>query len=344
MELYQNVKKNPTIYEVANAAGVSRATVSRYINGNGYVSNKARQKIEEAIRQLNYHPNKIAQSLTKRSTGNIALVLSDIANPISAQYTKGVELIANQQDYNLIVCNTGFDLENEIRYITKLIEKHVDGIIIAPSGNKKEHIEEVIKRGIPLVFLSRKVYGINADYVRFANEEGSYQVVEHLIKLGHRKIGVISRDLDRINDIERLRGYKQALEHYRIPFDEQMVQSGKAVEEVGYQKMQILLNLPQTPTAVFTAVNLFAVGVLRLLHEKNIKIPQDIAVASFESFSYLDPIINPPITANNMPVFEMGVTAANLLFERIKSDNPQNIPFKDISLRGQLIVRKSTTG
>lgn len=334
----------PTISEVAKEAGVSRTTVSRYINNSGYVSKDAREKIEKAIRAVGYRPNKIAQSLTKHSTGNIALVLSDIANPISAIYAKGVESVAREHDLNLIICNTGFDLQTEIQSVNRLIEKQIDGIIIAPCGKGKEHIEEVIQRGIPLVFISRRIHGVNADYVRFANEQGSFQVVEHLIKLGHRRIGIISRDLDRANDIERLKGYKEALHYYGIPVDESLIQSGQAVEEVGYEKMKILLALPNPPTAVYTAVNLFAVGVLKLCRERGIRIPEDLAVASFESFSYLDPIISPPLTANRMPVFELGVTAAQLLVERIKAKDQKSIPYRDISLQGELVVRESTVG
>lgn len=329
-----------TIYEVANNAGLSRTTVSRYINSTGYVSQEAKDKIEKAIKELNYRPNKIAQSLSTRTTGNIAVVISDISNPIAADYTKGIEAAAYDHNYNILLCNTGFDLKKEISCVNILMQKQIDGIIIAPCGKGREHLEEVVKRKIPLVFVTRKILGIEADYVRFANEEGSFKIVEHLIKLGHKRIGIICRDIDIVNITGRLKGYMLAHENYNLPVEKELIISGKAVESFGYDAMSQFVKMQDPPTAIYTAVNLFAAGSIRYCNENDLKIPEEISLASFESFGELDAIIRPKLTSNVMPAFQLGYTAMDMLIKRIS--NIGNISNREVSLSGEILIREST--
>lgn len=333
-----------TMMNVAQKAKVSRTTVSRYLNKNGYVSKESQQKIENAIVKLNYLPNKIAQSLVKRETKNIAFIVSDISNPVSSAIAKNAEKIANHYGFNIILCNTGFNLQQEAEYIYKLIEKQVDGIILAPNGKGGRHLDEVIRRKIPLVFITRKVEGIDADYVRFANESDSFKVVEHLIRLGHKRIGVICRLVDKENTKSRLAGYINALKQYQIPLEEELIVSGQAIEKVGYKGMERLFKLHNPPTAIYTAVNFFAAGVIRFCKDKGIKIPEEIALASFESFEELDPIISPSITANKMPTKYFGKMVVQILIERIINKEKDFSPFKEISLKGKLIQRESSLG
>lgn len=330
-----------TINDVAKIAGVSRTTVSRYLNKSGYISMKNILNIEKAIIILNYRPNKIAQSLNTRYSGNIALVVGDISNPITANYLKGVEAVSYENKYNLIICDTNFDIEKETNYINMLIDKQVDGIIIAPCEKNKAHIMEVINKGIPIVFITRKMNGIDADYVRFANEDGSFKVVEHLIETGHKRIGIICREIDLKNLSSRLKGYKEALKAYEINFDDRLVFCGDGLEIDGYNGMRYLMNLSSPPTAVYTAVNLQAAGVIRYCMDNDLIIPDDIALASFESFAEFDRIIKPTLTANVMPVFELGATAAQILLSRVSGVNKE--PFKEVCLTGVLLIRESTT-
>ena len=330
----------PTIHDVAKIAGVSSTTVSRYINNADYLSQKVKARIEKAIIGLNYRPNKIAQSLNTGSSGNIAVIISDISNPITANYVKGIEAVAFENNYNVIVCNTNFEIENEVKYTNMLVDKQIDGIILAPCEKKRDHIAEVKQKGIPLVFITRKLPGIDADYVGFANEDGSYKVIEHLIRIGHHRIGIICREVDYKESTGRLMGYKKALEANGISYDEKLTVCGSGVEKDGYKGMQILMQNEKHPTAIYTAVNLQAAGVIRFCSDNRIKIPHDIALASFESFAEFDLIMNPPITANVMPVFELGFTAANILLSRINAANKD--PYKDINLAGNLVIRGST--
>jgi LacI family transcriptional regulator len=319
--------------KVAQVAGVSRTTVSRYLNRSGYVSQEAARRIEMAISQLGYLPNRIAKSLVMKKTLNIALVVSDISNPITASYAKGVEDEAFERGYNVILCNTGFDLEREQKVVRVLLEKQIDGIIMAPCRKGEDHILEIQKRGIPIVFLTRRVQNVAADYVRFDYVGGSFQIVEYLIQRGHRRIGIFSPPVPPWEGEERIHGYLKALATYGIPFDPSLVIIAEAVEGVAYRKIRELLSLPQPPTAIFTAVNLFAKDIIRFCREHGINIPEDLSLASFEQFPHYDSVILPSLLANEMPAYELGRKAAEALFERMFSGDRGWVP-KNIVLKG----------
>lgn len=330
----------PTLQEVAVIAGVSRMTVSRYINGTGYVSEESRLKIQQAVNHLQYRPNRIARSLTTGTTKNIALILSDISNPLYTLIIKGVETLAFEQGYNVIICNTGYSLEREKEYVHTLVDKLVDGIIIAPSCLGNDHLKEVKNKNIPLIFVARKDEGIAADCVTFDNFIGSYQLVQHLTALGHKRIGIICREVDLHN--ERLAGYQKALADAGIPFDESLMQTSTVVDElVGYDCARSLLAQRRPPTAIFATVNKFAGGTLLYCRHNHIEIPRRLALVSFDSFAEVDYLIVPQLTCNVIPAFELGRKAAELLLARIKGAM-QNSPFGEISLKGKMLIRAST--
>ena len=317
-------------------------TVSRYINNKKYVSAKNAAVIQNTIEQLNYRPNKLAQALNARKTGNIALLVGDISNPITAKYTKGVEEEALRNNSNLIICNTGFNPAKEASHIVSLIEKKVDGIIIASSGQKSDYIDEVIARNIPLVFITRKPIEYNQDYVVFNDYDCSYTVVRHLVEQGFRKIAIIYRDYEQERHHGRLAGYINAMQDFNIPIDNSLVIPATADIEGGYEATKKLFSLPPSkrPTAIYTVVNPHTAGCLRYCLNHNIRIPEDVVVASFESFDYYNDLIRIPITANVLPSLELGVNAAKLLFERINSDTP--IPSRTVILNCQFIKQAST--
>ena len=331
-----------TILDVALLAGVSRMTVSRYINGNGYTSEAVRQRIKEAIIKLNFRPNRIAQSLTTGLTKNIALILSDISNPLYTLIIKGVEKFAFEKGYNLIICNTDYSAAREKEYVHTLVDKLVDGIIVAPSCMGIEHFQEAQERGIPLVFIARKVEGITADYVAFDDVDGSYELVQHLIELGHTRIGVICRDVDMLNG--RILGYKQAMAQAGIAYAPQLITSCTVVdEEKGYECAEKLLSAQQPPTAIFATVNILAGGTLLYCRKHQIQVPQQLAITSFDSFAEVDCLIHPQLTCNIIPAFALGQKAAEILLQRVRS-NADHSSFTEITLKGQLLIRESTIG
>ncbi|MCD8140002.1 MAG: LacI family transcriptional regulator [Planctomycetaceae bacterium] len=330
-----------TSKEVAKLAGVSRATVSRYINGTGYVGRRARESIEEAVKLLNYRPNRVAQSLNTKTSSSIALMVADISNPITAVYSKAIEEVAFERNYNLHLCNTGFELEKEIRYTHMLLDKQVDGVIIAPSGKGTAHFQTLAANGIPFVYLTRNLPEVPADSVCFDNVDGGRKAVDHLLSLGYRRVAAICRDIDRSEHGNRLDGYLLALDNNRLPRLEELVMYGGADAESGYAAMAQLMVRDAPPDAVYTATNMQAAGVIRYCKERGLSIPDDVAIASFESFSEMDCIVDPPLSANVMPVRESALIAASLLFKRIAGDDS---PPKEIKLTGTFVIRRSSVG
>jgi len=332
----------PNIRNIAKLANVSHMTVSRYINKKGYVSLKNAAIIQSVIDQVNYRPNKLAQALNTKKTGNIALIVGDISNPITAKYTKGVEEEALRNNSNLIICNTGFNTVEEARHIVSLIEKKVDGIIIASSGKKSDYIDEIIARRIPLVFITRKPIEYEQDYVVFNDYDCSYVVVKHLIEQGFNRIAIIYRDYEQERHHGRLAAYINAMQDFGIPVDNSLVIPATADVEGGYEAARKIFSMPisKRPRAIYTVVNPQTAGCMSYCIENAICIPEDIAIASFESFDYYDNLIKIPITANILPAVELGNNAAKLLFERINNDN--SILPRTVILNCQFVKRDST--
>ena len=328
---------------IAKLANVSHMTVSRYINKKNYVSEKKAIAIQKAIDKLNYRPNKLAQALNANRTGNIALIVGDISNPITAKYTKGVEEEALRNNSNLIICNTKFDTAEEARCIVSLLEKKVDGIILASSGQKSDYIDEIIDRKIPLVFITRKPIKYEQDYVVFDDYNCSFTVVSHLIEQGLKRIAIIYRDYEHEKHHGRLAGYLNALRTFNIPVDNALLIPATADIEGGYKATKKLFSLSASklPAAIYTVVNPHTAGCLNYCFSHGIRIPEDIAVASFESFDFYDDLLKIPITANILPSLELGISAAKLLFERINTDI--SLPSRTVILNCQFVKRLSTS-
>ncbi len=330
-----------TMTDVARAAGVSKTTVSRYINESGYIGEEARQRIDRAVRELNYYPNRLAQSLNGKSTGNVALVIANMANPLIGEYGEGVEDCLFDHGYNTLICNTKFRLDREVAYVQMLLSKRIDGIIIAPCGDDNAHILEIDRLRIPMVFLTRKVDGVEVDYVRLGNETGSSNVVKHLISIGHRRIAMICRTVDRFSTTGRFTGYKAALDSAGLELDDSLVVFGETSQRFGYESTEYFLSLSNPPTAVYCAVNIQAAGVIDYCRKHQIAIPSQLALAAFESFAELDTVVSPQLTSNDMPLHHVGVTAAQRLLKRIEGSDE---PVEEISFAGSLVVRESSVG
>lgn len=330
-----------TIYEVAKMANVSRTTVSRFINKNGYVSEEAMIEIQKAIKALNYRPNRMAQGLNTNTSKNIALVVGDIKNPVIADYVRSIEAVAFVNDYNIIICDTDFDLNKEIQYIRMLVDKCIDGIIIAPCGQGREHLEEVVEKRIPMVFITRNVPGITVDSVMFENVNGSYNVVNYLIQKGHKRIGMICREIDIGNPNERLAGYEIALKSNGLPIEPELIVCDKRIRGVGFYSMETLMKLPNPPTAVFAAINVQVLGALRYCLAHGIKVFQDVELACFEIFQDEEDIRNMPFwAANILPFRELGALATQMLFDRVM--RKVDVPPRQIVLVGKMTVPEST--
>lgn len=328
----------PTIRDVAQRAGVSVATVSATINGSAFVTPPLRERVQRAIIALNYHPDGIARSLKVRFTQTVGLIISDITNPFFTSLVRGVEDVAHGHGYAVTLCNTDESLEKERTYLTLLRSRRVDGMIMAPAGSVEDYHRFVVQANVPLVFIDRRVPTFPADIVVVDNVGGARQLVEYLIGLGHRRIGIIVGLPQISTSQERLEGYRLALERAGIPLDPTIQRTGDSRLAGGYQAGLALLSLDPPPTAIFATNNLMAIGLMRAIAERGLQCPSDLSVASFDDFEWAS-VFRPRLTVVAQPTYEMGVRAAELLFSRLTK--AYTAEPREIVLSPQFIIRDS---
>ena len=331
----------PSIHDVAQRAGVSSATVSRVLAGKESVNAELRDRVLKASYELNYRPNKVARSLRVQKSTTIGLVIPDIQNPFYLSIVRAVEDVAYESHYRVFLCNSDEDIEKEALYLNQLLDENIAGVILSPAREKNTPITNQIRHFFdhtPVVALDRRLTGIALDTVLTNNEEATYELVSHLISNGHRSIGAILGVGDISTGRERMTGYMRALADHDIPFMPERVIQVIPKEANGYAAARQLLALPEPPTALFTGNCELTSGVLRAVHELNLNVPNDIALAGFDDMQW-NVIVQPGITAVAQPTYELGRTAANLLMERI--ENP-TLPIREVVLKSKLVVRKSS--
>lgn len=328
--------------DVAKRARVSVATVSYVINdGPRPVSEETREKILQAIKELDYHPNMLARSLKTRRTFSIGLVVSDILNPFWSTVAKGAEDAVRSAGYDLILCNSDEDPDRELAYLRILQGKQVDGILLVPTGGNRQFITSIVARGKPLVQLDRRLEGLDVDTVQADNEAGAYEAVRHLIDLGHTRIGLMHPPSHLTPGRGRRRGYEQALIESGLPLKPELMREGSFKEDSGYTLAQEVLALTPPPTALFIGNNRLALGVLRVLKERGLRMPDDIALCVFDDLEYYA-LMTPSITAVDQPAYEIGQKGVELLLSRIDDDEVQEPRL--ILLKPRLHIRESTVG
>lgn len=308
----------PKVKDIAREADVSTATVSRVLNNKTNVSPELRARVLAAVRQLGYEPNVLARSLRVRQTLTIGTLVSDITNPFFAEVVRGIEDSAHQQGFSLILCNSEEDPEKERNYLRLLRSKRVDGIIFSVSGPDHRDVLRTIESGIPVVFADRRHDAVSADAVLTRNAEGARQAVLHLAWHGYRRIAIIAGPTALTTGAERLAGYRQAIEEAGLPFHEELIKVSDFSLEGGRRAASELLQLDSPPDAIFASNNLMTTGALQVLNEQGIRIPQQVGVIGFDDMPWAA-LLTPPLTVVAQPAYELGVAAANLLFQRLGS-------------------------
>lgn len=326
------------IEDVARLAGVSTATVSRVLSGKPYVSDDLRRRVLETIQELNYRPSRVARSLRVQRSSIIGLIISDIQNPFFTSVVRAVEDFAQQRQYSVFLCNSDEDVEKELTYIELMLAEQVAGIIVSPTASSNEVYRQLAARQIPVVAIDRGVDGVPIDMVVGDNIDAAHTVVSHLVENGYRRIGAVLGTPDASTGAERYQGYVNALIAHDLPLQPELVRSGLPRSPNGYVMMNELLQLAQPPDAVFTGNNLLTVGVLRAIHERGLRIPDDIALAAFDEMDWMF-LVKPALTVVMQPTYEMGRRAAELLLERIV--DPHRPPQK-IVLQPTIKVRESS--
>jgi len=307
----------PTMKDVAELAGVSTTTVSHVINGTRYVSPELTEKVERAMEELDYEPNQLARSLKTQQTETIGLIVSDISNPFFSSLVRGVEDVSIENEHSLIVCNTDENLDKEELYVETLMRKKIDGLVIAPTGKEDQNLNKLSQNEVPIVFVDRKVEGIEADAVLSKNYEGAYELTETLIERGHSRIGIVLGRERVLTSKERFAGYRKALEDNGLEISRELIARGDFMVSGGMEATEELLDQPDPPTAVVAVNNQTLVGVVRALQEKGMSLYEDVDLASFDHLDWIDLFDVPVITAAQRP-YEIGQQAARMLFKRVE--------------------------
>ena len=325
-------------------------TVSRVVNQNGYVSDRTREKVLQALKDLNYRRNGSARNLKRQCTETIGLVLGDISNPYSTELANGVRETLSARGFSLFICISEHSAKEDIAAIGSLVNHSVDGLIVATRSNKggDEYLKEIVESNVPVVVIGRDFQHAEVDFVSTDNLLGGFEATRHLIDLGHRRIGFIGATLSGGSSLKRLQGYLKALEQHKIPVDERLITGpkeaisevpGYSTEKIGYEGMKRLLSIPERPTAVFARNDFTAIGAMTAIKEANLRIPEDIAIVGFDDIP-LAVHTSPTLTTVRQPMHLQGQLAAEMLLERIKTDEIGER--REHILNCELIIRNST--
>jgi LacI family transcriptional regulator len=329
-----------TIRKVADLAGVSTATVSHVINDTRAVSAPLTARVLDAMEQLDYQPDIIARSLRRRETLTLGLLVPSVEIPFFARVAASVEAAANDAGYSVILCNTGWSLPREVHYLTHLLARRVDGLLCITQAMSAEHIAPVLRRRTPVVVFERTMPGVEIDAVEIDNFQGAEDATAHLLDLGHQRVGCITGlPNSNLND-ERIAGYRKALKRRGIPFDPALVRTGDYTAAAGVRESLDLLRLPEPPTAIFAFNDLMALGVMRAVHERGLRIPDDVAVIGFDGLPFTEHC-SPPLSTVEQPVTEMSAAAIAMLLDRTRGGS---LPARVQTCAARLVERASTIG
>ncbi|MEU6551667.1 LacI family DNA-binding transcriptional regulator [Streptomyces sp. NPDC046915] len=329
-----------TIQDVARAAGVSPATVSRVFNG-GKVTAARALSVRQAAEALGFSPNRLARSLRTQQSSVIALIIPDIENPFFTSLARGVEDAAQRTSLSVVLCNSDEDTGKERRYLEVALGEQMAGVIVAAASQDETDLGPLIARGVPVVAVDRRPRDAEVDAVRVDNQHGGEVATRHLLKAGYRRIACVTGPEGASTSEERLAGYREALHAARgeAVADSAYVRHADFRVEGGRAAMRELLALPEPPDAVFVANNLMTIGVLDALDEAGLT-PPGIGVLSFGDVPWAS-LVRPSLTAVELPSYDLGRTAADLLLQRIDGSTS---PLQTAVLRTKLQVRESTAG
>ncbi len=325
----------PSIKDVAKLANISSATVSHVINGTRFVAEETRQRVEAAMRTLNYTPNSLARSLRTNNSKTIALLVSDIANPFFAALIEAVETHLGQHGYNLFLCNSREKPELEQQHLLNMSAQKVRGVILAPTSADKDY-RQLFPADYPLVFIDRRTQSLQADTVVVDGVSAMVKAVDALVAKGYKNIGYIGGQVNISTKLERIQGFKNALKNHRLPFRADLEFTGDPNPESGYACAGQLVACGKAD-AVVVANNPMVLGALKCLMDKNIAIPSQMGIIGFDDYGWAS-VTTPPLSTVRQPAQALGLKAAQLLLQRFAEPARQ---WELHQLEADLIVRGS---
>lgn len=334
-----------TIKDIAKALNLSTSTISRALRGSYEISPETKKLVLDYAETVNYRPNPIALSLKEKRSRSIGIVVCEIANTFFSQIINGIESIAYNRGYHVIITQSHESYEREVIDLQYLASRSIDGLLVSVSSEtiNNSHFQALIDKGLPIVFFDRAAEGIQTHKVIVDNFQGAYEATNHLIKNGYRKIAHVTHSAHLSLAKERLRGYKQALEENNIAFNEAYVKHcrhGVMILAEIEEGIKELLKLKQKPDAIIAISDRLTTSTLSVLKKAGLRVPEDIGLVGFSN-SEIVHLLNPSLTAVKQPAFEMGQLATELLIELIESKRPVT-KFETKMLKAELVVRNSS--
>lgn len=329
-----------TLKDIAQRTGFSVSTISRVLHDSSKkykISDETKQQIKKAAEELGYRPNTLARGLRLQQTNEIGIVVPDISNPFFSALIKSLATELRRGSYNFIVYESDENITLERASIKSLLDKRVDGLIIASVGQDFSHLRKLSETGVPLVTVDRCFDALDVDSVSVDNLKGTLLAVSHLIREGHSRIAFIQGLPGTYANEARLHGYKLALEQAGFPIDDRLIVGDDFRSMNGYLETKLLLKMTSPPSAIFTAGDLIALGALEACRENGYQIPNDISLVTFD-----DPVfatyLSPALTAVEQPISKMAEMAVAMLYRRIRTPNDER---RQVLLEPKLNVRNS---
>jgi LacI family transcriptional regulator len=327
-----------TIRDVAAAAGVSPATVSRVLNLKADVADDLRHRVLAAVSDLGYRRNGPARSLRTRAAMVLGLIISDITNPFFTAVVRGVEDVAQLAGYSVVLANADEDVAKEARYLEVAAAEQMAGVLLTPASSQLTSIEVLLERNIPVVTIDRRLAKSTVDSVTVNNRQAALAAAEHLIEQGCQRVGFVAGPVEISTGASRLAGYRAALSQAGRPHDPALIAYADFRTEGGYAATRQLLRLGNPPDGLLISNNLMTVGGMQAIAEAGLSVPDDIAVVGFDDANWAT-ALRPPLTVVTQPTYDIGRIAAELLLRRI---NGETFPAKHVVLRAEFVERGSS--
>jgi DNA-binding LacI/PurR family transcriptional regulator len=344
------MQKSVTIYDIAKIANASVATVSRVLSNSNYpVSTEMSKKIKAVAKEMNYTPNMFGKQLKTNNSMTIGVIIPSISNPFYADVVLGIEEIARNNGYHVLLCNSHQNPKLEAEYLQTLLEHQVKGLILSSISKDMEILRSYLKKGLNVISIDQMIDSPEVYQIGFDYRKGGYLACKHLIEQGHRKIAFVTAQLDRPSRFGLFHGYQDALRESGItPLDLWFQESRTSAEENygsayeftnGKQLVRNLLNLSERPTAIMTCNDLTAFGVINELNEQGIDVPGEMSVIGFDNIEFSQ-MVSPALTTVDVPKYELGRFSCKMLLDILIGTT---IDVKEIVLQPKLIVRQSVS-
>ncbi len=327
-----------TIKDVAKQANVSISTVSRVINDSKPVSDEIKQRVLKIIEETGYTPNPVARSLVMKKSQLIGIIVPNISNFFIGEVLNGIEEIGKMYGYDILLCNTYGELNQELRYLNLLKSKQVEGIIFMTWELREEHKEFFSKEDIPIVMINRETSDVNVTSVCIDHHQASYDMTKYLIEKGHKKIALIRGWKENyVFGIDQYKGYAKAMKEHNLEIDEKLIKDCQYKLEMAYDAVGEMIDDNILPTAIFATTDSMAFGAINCLIDNNFKVPEDVSVVGFNDIK-LASIYRPKLTTIRQPIYDIGAVAIRVIIKKIKGEQTDENVF---TLPHELVERDS---